>query len=231
MSATADLIERLTSHMGKAEVPDLLRDCRLAAAHIASLEADLAEAREIIEAFAPTDRQRQSSPPFPWAVAREKHVISVEWPKVTSYEDWVRIAENFIARISSLEAENARLVIARDNWKESHGRVVEGFMEVCDAVGVQFDAPEAVAYSINAKMIHNAEYDQRAAESEREALRVALEPFAKVIETVEMAATHFGADHRSQVPDDRPYLSVESTVTWGDFRRAARALSSSKGGK
>lgn len=32
-----ELIERLTSHMGKAEVPDLLRDCRLAADELSRL--------------------------------------------------------------------------------------------------------------------------------------------------------------------------------------------------
>ena len=34
------LVERLDSHMGKAEVPDLLRDCRLARDAIKQLQAE-----------------------------------------------------------------------------------------------------------------------------------------------------------------------------------------------
>ncbi|RWL14850.1 MAG: hypothetical protein EOR57_31385 [Mesorhizobium sp.] len=55
---------------------------------------------------------------------------------------------------SKLDRANAALA----EWKAMHGRVVEGFMHVCEAVGVQFDAPEAVAYAINTK-IHNAEHE------------------------------------------------------------------------
>ena len=46
------LIERLTSHMGKAEVPDLLRDCRLAADALAHLRAERDEMRKALEPFA-----------------------------------------------------------------------------------------------------------------------------------------------------------------------------------
>lgn len=71
--------------------------------------------------------------------------------------------------IAELVGRLAEVERQRDEWKATHGRVVEGFMEVCEAVGVQFDAPEAVAYAINTK-IGNAEHDKRAAEAERDDL-------------------------------------------------------------
>lgn len=76
--------------------------------------------------------------------------------------------------LAEAKAELERAKTSAANWKESHGRVVEGFAEVCEAVGVQFDAPEAVAYAINAK-ISNADHDKRAAESQLALVRKALE--------------------------------------------------------
>lgn len=51
-SETEALIERLTSHMGKADVGDLLRDCRLAAKALATLEDRVARAESEREIFA-----------------------------------------------------------------------------------------------------------------------------------------------------------------------------------
>ena len=104
----------------------------------------------------------------------------------------------------------------RDDWKATHGRVVQGFAEVCEAVGVQFDAPDAVAYAINAK-IGNAEHDLRVAERKLEEHRKALEPFGKWLDALD---TEF-ADHA----DDVIAAGIHgSTVTFGDLRRA-RTLS------
>lgn len=106
-------------------------------------------------------------------------------------------------------------------WKVMHGRVVEGFMEVCEAVGVQFDAPEAVAYAINVK-ISNAEYDKRAAEAalaeiraENERLRKALEPFAKVY-----VPSNWSGDE----------VTLDEGLTAGHFRAASRSLGLLDGG-
>lgn len=45
-----DLKERLDSHMGKADMREVLADCRLAAKEIDRLESQLAEARKALEA-------------------------------------------------------------------------------------------------------------------------------------------------------------------------------------
>ena len=45
-----DLVERLLSHMGKADMGDILRDCREAAARIAALEAALRKIEINVEA-------------------------------------------------------------------------------------------------------------------------------------------------------------------------------------
>ena len=42
----SDLVERLRSHMGKADMGDVLRDCREAAARIEALEAALREIKD-----------------------------------------------------------------------------------------------------------------------------------------------------------------------------------------
>jgi len=71
-------------------------------------------------------------------------------------ERYVAVAREEMERAQALQAENERLRQALDEWKKSHANAVEGFALVCEEVGVQFDAPEAVAYAINTK-IHNAE--------------------------------------------------------------------------
>lgn len=44
----SDLIERLQSHMGKADMGEVLADCRLAADRISSLEAEVAGLRDVV---------------------------------------------------------------------------------------------------------------------------------------------------------------------------------------
>lgn len=45
----SDLTERLRAHMGKAEIKDVLPDCREAADEIERLNRELAEAREALD--------------------------------------------------------------------------------------------------------------------------------------------------------------------------------------
>ncbi len=109
------------------------------------------------------------------------------------------------------------LEVARDAWKVSHARIIEGFVEVCEAVGVNFDAPEAVAYAINAKV---SSLETRIAR-----LSEALEPFATYDKFNKWCPDETVAFYISEDGFDEP-----CGLTVGDFRRA-RALANEEGGK
>ena len=83
------------------------------------------------------------------------------------------VAADLATALQAMQAERDAALHKARCASERHGVVVKGFMDVCEAVGVRFDAPEAVAYEIYVK-IDNAEARALAAEAEADRLRSAL---------------------------------------------------------
>lgn len=120
------------------------------------------------------------------------HISCCPERRMLPAKEWYKRAERAKAAHAAANAKIAELEQDRADWEDAHSVVVSGFMQMCEHVGVKFDAPEAVASEINT-MISNAERRANAAElalkaanakneKMREALRKSEEGWANVIE-------------------------------------------------